>query len=335
MSIKGVCTANIVLFLAIVPTSARAMDAESVVKAAAKLLDEVAANPKSGITPAHLKEARAILIIPNVGEISFGIGLKRACGVYLQRTENGTWDNPELIHLTTLYVGGRMRTAIADEIVIYRSERVVAKHRQSTIALGMQTTIGGETSERSRFEHEAAFGRPTSDFHSYRRVQGFAFSGTRTFCELTWVSPAIPKKPAPPTLAQSTKNSNGTTPQTDPNVQPVAFSTPVEWPELARLKTTLNKLAGTAPLYRKPAPRPSPLVKGLLSPFSSTPGQLPSAPEVVNSPDQDVKADRRLRLNPHNGESNPEVADTIRRVLEAEEKAAQAQTDRNSQPPKP
>ena len=86
----------------------RAEDEPSIVKQAARLLEQIASDPESGIPAKCLREASGILIMPHVVDKRLGLGRKRGQGIFLSRNAHGEWGEPQPVAVSGISAGAEL-----------------------------------------------------------------------------------------------------------------------------------------------------------------------------------------------------------------------------------
>ena len=232
-------------------SSARAGDHAAVVVRATNLLEEIAANPDSGIPPQFLREAKAILIVPDIVENELGVGRKRGHGVFLPREERGEWGNPEPVEVSGLSVGAEAGRVVTDLVMIYRTRKAADKHVEQSLTFSAAIHAFASLHARRKFSGPEADSNPKKEILTYRRRRGLylgaRIGGERMTGDLIAAGASKPPPPPPPADDEKTaadddkvtvKITKGDPSATNP--KPADDS-----PETGRLKSLLTSMTKT------------------------------------------------------------------------------------------
>jgi lipid-binding SYLF domain-containing protein len=126
----------LVAWALLVGSTARARDETDVERSATTLLEEISSNPKSGIAPEVLREARGIMIMPHYVETQLGVGREKGRGVCLLRDDKGNWEKPIPVNISGLSFGVEAGRKVADRVVIYRTRKAAESDSMSSFMMG-------------------------------------------------------------------------------------------------------------------------------------------------------------------------------------------------------
>ena len=146
------------------------IEAENLVSKAATVVNSFATDPDLGWFREKVKEAKAILIIPQSIQGAFFIGGSGGSGALLRHeAESGTWGYPAFYTVGSLSFGLQFGGEASEIVLLVMSERGMEKLLASSFKLGADITLAA-----GPVGGGAAAG--TADVLSYARSKG-AFAG--------------------------------------------------------------------------------------------------------------------------------------------------------------
>jgi lipid-binding SYLF domain-containing protein len=224
----------------------RAEDEPSIVKEAARLLEQIASDPESGIPAECLREASGILIMPHVVDKRFGLGRKRGQGIFLSRNEDSEWGEPQPVAVSGVSVGAEMGREVGDRVIIFRTRKAAEKYSGTNRTLSFTIGVYGSIRRKTRF-----LGPPANSDEEvlvYERFRGLrvgaAIGGERRFGPSIAASDRKTKRPAEPEVAEAKAQP---TMAHNPSSSPSSASPVIDSPDTVQLKRLLKALTVRAP----------------------------------------------------------------------------------------
>lgn len=96
---------------------------EVVVSQAIQAMSEVTRNPKTGMPRLVMRNAKGIIIVPNMLKAGFVIGARFGRGVLMVHQPDGSWSNPVFIHLVGGSFGFQAGAQKTDLILVFQTQR--------------------------------------------------------------------------------------------------------------------------------------------------------------------------------------------------------------------
>lgn len=171
----GIAFATLSLFLvALTATAALAKNELKDVQDSANVLRTIMKIPEKGIPPALLKDAQAIVIVPDVIKGAFIVGGRHGTGVLLVRESGGGWSDPVFVSLTGGSIGWQVGGTSTDVILVFKNRKGVEGLLKGKFTLGADAAVAAGPVGRSA---EAATDvMLKSEILSYSRSRGL-FAG--------------------------------------------------------------------------------------------------------------------------------------------------------------
>jgi lipid-binding SYLF domain-containing protein len=171
----GVALAALSMFLlALTATVAQAKNEVKDVQDSANVLRTIMKIPEKGIPPALLRDAQAIVIVPDVIKGAFIVGGRHGTGVLLVREANGGWSDPVFVSLTGGSIGWQVGGTSTDVILVFKNRKGVEGLLKGKFTLGADAAVAAGPVGRSA---EAATDvMLKSEILSYSRSRGL-FAG--------------------------------------------------------------------------------------------------------------------------------------------------------------
>jgi lipid-binding SYLF domain-containing protein len=155
-------------------TVAMAKNETKDVQDSANVLRTIMKIPEKGIPPALLKDAQAIVIVPDVIKGAFIVGGRHGTGVLLVRQDNGHWSDPVFVSLTGGSVGWQVGGTSTDVVLVFKNRKGVEGLLKGKFTLGADAAVAAGPVGRSA---EAATDvMLKSEILSYSRSRGL-FAG--------------------------------------------------------------------------------------------------------------------------------------------------------------
>lgn len=163
---------SLALFLA--APAALASSEDRLAKDAAKVVEELAEIPESGIPTRLLDDAYAIAVIPSVIKISFLLGGRHGKGLLVVRTPEREWSNPLFITLTGGSFGLQFGAQSTDVILVFKDQRSIDNIVNGKVTLGADAGIAaGPVGRRGEAATDTQL---KAQIYSYSRSKGL-FAG--------------------------------------------------------------------------------------------------------------------------------------------------------------
>ena len=148
----------------------------SSVHEAIAVLDELAKTPEKCVPPALLRDADAVVIVPDSLMGGLVISARHGCGVLLIRGSDGIWSNPVFVKMTGASVGLQAGVAKTDIFLVIRSRRSLERIMQGNgkLTLGANASVAaGPIGRQASADTDAAM---RAEILSYSRSRGI-FAG--------------------------------------------------------------------------------------------------------------------------------------------------------------
>jgi len=143
---------------------------------AVAVLDELAKTPEKCVPPALLKDADAVIIVPNMLKGGFVVAARHGSGVLLIRGKDGVWSNPVFVKITGGSVGFQVGVQATDLFLVLRSHRSLERIMQGNgkLTLGADASVAAGPIGRQASADTDAMMR--AEILSYSRSRG-VFAG--------------------------------------------------------------------------------------------------------------------------------------------------------------
>ena len=146
---------------------------ESIVVAAADIMNDIMSIPESSIPPKLLRNAKAIAIIPHVIKAGLVVGGRFGRGVLLVRNKGG-WSAPCFINLTGGSLGWQIGVQSSDIILVFKNASAVDGIVSGKLTLGADAAVAAGPVGRNALA--ATDGALQAEIYSYSRSKGL-FAG--------------------------------------------------------------------------------------------------------------------------------------------------------------
>jgi lipid-binding SYLF domain-containing protein len=168
---------QIVLFMLAMPSFALAAPpAQTTLKEAKVVLDELEEVPEKGIPQALLNDAEAIVIIPNTVKAGFAVGGRVGHGVAVIKDKDGVWSEIRFLTLGGASVGFQIGVEVSDVVLVFKNRKGLDRILDGKNKL----TLGGDASVAAgpvgRKASVSTDGALKSEIWSYSRSRGL-FAG--------------------------------------------------------------------------------------------------------------------------------------------------------------
>ena len=163
------------LLLICLPLGAQAQQKEAQrAEDAARVLKEIMAIPETSIPEKLLREAEAIIVLPDVIKVGLGIGGRRGKGLMVVRSADGTWSNPSYVTFTGGSVGFQAGVQSADIVLVFRTKQGVRNIVNGQFTLGADASVAAGPVGRSA--QASTDQQLKAEIFSYSRAKGL-FAG--------------------------------------------------------------------------------------------------------------------------------------------------------------
>lgn len=127
----------------VAPTTARAQKPPDVVIGQSiQAMSEVTRNPKTGMPRLVMREARGIVIVPNMFKAGFVVGARFGRGLLMVRQPDGSWSNPVFIHLVGGSFGLQAGAQKTDLILVFQTQRGLDRFIKGRDKLTLGVDVG-------------------------------------------------------------------------------------------------------------------------------------------------------------------------------------------------
>lgn len=153
-------------FAPVPAAAANTADQQRIVDEARQTYKNFEADPNMEWFPQHLKETKALLIIPTLFKGAFIVGLEGGSGVLLVRDEEtGKWSNPAFYTMFSGSFGLQAGIQWPEVILVVRTKKGLDSLLTSSFKLGADVSVAaGPTGAGAKLK--------TADIYAYARSQG-------------------------------------------------------------------------------------------------------------------------------------------------------------------
>ncbi|MCW5579183.1 MAG: lipid-binding SYLF domain-containing protein, partial [Dokdonella sp.] len=120
---------------------------------AVRVLKEIMQAPDKAIPRDLLREAHAIVVVPDVIKAGLVVGGRHGNGLVAVKTRDGTWSNPVFVSMTGGSVGFQAGVSSTDVVLVFRTQRGVDSivHGKFTLGADASAAAGpvGRTAQAS------------------------------------------------------------------------------------------------------------------------------------------------------------------------------------------
>jgi SH3 domain-containing YSC84-like protein 1 len=155
---------------------ARAGDEANVMADATRTLEQLAADPSSGVPRELLRQSEGVVLIPNMINGGLVLGAKYGRGVFLVRDTKGRWGNPVLVTLWGGTLGLQAGGQATELLMVFRTKDTAARllAGRGKVTLGVDAGVAaGPTGTKLGAETDIEF---RAEILSYARSRGL-FAG--------------------------------------------------------------------------------------------------------------------------------------------------------------
>jgi lipid-binding SYLF domain-containing protein len=149
-------------------------DALQRAKDAITVLAQIQQAPDRAIPRDLLRNAKAIVVVPNVVKAGLILGGRHGRGLVSVRSADGTWSNPVFISLTGGSIGFQAGVSATDVVLVFRTEKGVDSLVDGKFTLGVDAAAAaGPVGRNAHASTDAQF---KAEVYSYSRSRGL-FAG--------------------------------------------------------------------------------------------------------------------------------------------------------------
>jgi len=147
---KCLSLATAALFLVgLMATASLAKNEAKDVLDSTNVLQTIMKIPEKGIPPVLLRNAQAIIIVPDVIKGAFIVGGRHGTGVLLVREESGHWSDPVFVSLTGGSVGWQVGGTSTDVIMVFKHRKGVESLLKGKFTVGADAAVAAGPVGRS------------------------------------------------------------------------------------------------------------------------------------------------------------------------------------------
>lgn len=166
--------ASVIIPLLLVSSLAAQNQETTIVEQSTNVLNEIMAIPASSIPQSMLKDARGLVIIPNMVKGGFVVGVKHGKGVAVIKDESGAWRPPVFVSMTGGSVGWQAGLQATDVILVFRTQKSVQGLMSGKFTIGADAAAAaGPVGRQASAATDAQL---KSEILSYSRSRGL-FAG--------------------------------------------------------------------------------------------------------------------------------------------------------------
>lgn len=132
------------LLLGVAPAAAQeeTREAQELVDAALKSLGRIVADPNLGWFRDTIRDARGVLIVPNMIKLGFIVGGAGGSGVFLAREAQGrSWSYPAFFRMNAASLGLQVGASVSEVALIVMSDQGMGAVLSSEFQLGVDVSI--------------------------------------------------------------------------------------------------------------------------------------------------------------------------------------------------
>jgi len=137
------------LVLAISITPAFASKESRKIEDCIEVVKAIKAIPEEGIPPVLLKNAQAMVIIPEVIKVGFVVGGRYGTGILTVRDEKGNWSNPVFVKIAGGSLGWQIGAESTDLILVFKTRKSVDGIFRGKFTLGVDASVAAGPVGRS------------------------------------------------------------------------------------------------------------------------------------------------------------------------------------------
>lgn len=114
-----------------------------------EVVKAIKAIPEEGIPPVLLKNAQAMVIIPEVIKVGFVVGGRYGTGILTVRDEKGNWTNPVFVKIAGGSLGWQIGAESTDLILVFKTRKSVDGIFRGKFTLGVDASVAAGPVGRS------------------------------------------------------------------------------------------------------------------------------------------------------------------------------------------
>jgi len=175
LTVVGFCVLSSVLSAVLAtPLQAARMSEQETVRRASAALEQIMSAPAAAIPRRLLSDAQAIVIVPQIKNAAFVVGIRKGFGVLVVRENHGLWRAPQFVEMTGGSLGWQAGVKSSDLILVFRNRQSLDNLMKGKLTLGVDASaaagpVGRQVAAGTDLELSA-------EIYSYSRSRG-AFAG--------------------------------------------------------------------------------------------------------------------------------------------------------------
>ncbi len=143
-------------------------------KNAVTVLNQIMQAPDKAIPRDLLRDAKAVVVIPDMLKVGFVFGGRRGEGLISVKSPNGTWSNPSFITMTGGSIGFQAGVSSTDVVLVFRTQHGVDSIVRGKFTLGADAAAAAGPVGRTA--NASTDGQLKAEIYSYSRSRGL-FAG--------------------------------------------------------------------------------------------------------------------------------------------------------------
>jgi lipid-binding SYLF domain-containing protein len=141
---------------------------------AVRVLKQIQQAPDRAIPQDLLRNAKAIVVVPDVIKAGLVFGGRHGKGLVSVRSADGTWSNPVFVSLTGGSIGFQAGISSTDVVLVFRTERGVDSLVNGKFTIGVDAAAAAGPVGRNA--HASTDAQLKAEIYSYSRARGL-FAG--------------------------------------------------------------------------------------------------------------------------------------------------------------
>jgi len=150
------------------------VDEKEKVESSTEVIEKITTLPEEGISPALLRNAHGIAVIPGLIKAGFVLGGSYGKGILTVRDEHGRWSPPLFVKLAAGSLGWQIGAQSTDVVLVFKTAKSVDGIVKGTFTLGADAAVAaGPVGRRGKAATDAEL---KAEILSYSRSRGL-FAG--------------------------------------------------------------------------------------------------------------------------------------------------------------
>jgi lipid-binding SYLF domain-containing protein len=142
-------TATIGILCCFFSPLAQAGAEEEKIEASLNVLREVTRIPEKSIPPTILREAHAIVIIPDAIRVGLVVGGKYGAGILMVHRNGEAWSNPSFVSMREGSLGCQIGAEATDLILVFKNSRSIEGIKKGKFTIGADASVAAGPVGRS------------------------------------------------------------------------------------------------------------------------------------------------------------------------------------------